>query len=430
MNAPVVGFAGLTHLGLTSAAASAARGFQTVGYADEPQLVARLARHDLHVLEPGLPELLRENASRILFSADPQALARCDIVYVSVDVPTDEGGASDLAPIHGMIEAVRGAMQPEALLVVLCQVPPGFTRALPIPAHRLYYQVETLVFGNAVERALHPERVIVGCSDTEAPLDRRLAAFLSAFDAPVLAMKYESAELAKIAINMCLVASISVANTMAEICEHVGADWSEIAPSLRLDRRIGAYSYLTPGLGFAGGNLERDLATVARLAETHGTDGGVVAAWRANSRHRRDWAWRTLREHVLDRSPQARVGVLGLAYKENTHSTRNSPALALLEHLADRPVRVFDPAVPASAAGPRSIGAGSAAAVADGVDALCIMTPWPQFKSLEPADLAARMRGRTVIDPYRVLAARKVREAGLDYHTLGAAPMVRSLAPC
>ena len=80
-------------------------------------------------------------------------------------------------------------------------------------------------------------------------------------------MRYESAELAKISINCCLVASVVVANTLAELCERIGAEWSEIAPALKLDRRIGPHAYLAPGLGIAGGNLERDLATVQRMAD-------------------------------------------------------------------------------------------------------------------------------------------------------------------
>ena len=80
-------------------------------------------------------------------------------------------------------------------------------------------------------------------------------------------MRYESAELAKISINMCLVASVTTANTLAELCEKIGADWSEIVPALKLDKRIGQYAYLAPGLGIAGGNLERDLATVCSFAD-------------------------------------------------------------------------------------------------------------------------------------------------------------------
>ena len=170
-------------------------------------------------------------------------------------------------------------------------------------------------------------------------------------------MRYESAELAKISINMCLVASIGVANMLAELCEGIGAVWSEIVPALKLDRRIGAYSYLAPGLGIAGGNLERDLATVERLAVAHNTDAGIVRAWLANSRHRRDWAARTIRTALLDAKPDAVIAVWGLAYKENTHSVKNSPSLATIAQLPGTKLRLHDPLVPASAAGPRD-GAG------------------------------------------------------------------------
>ena len=161
-------------------------------------------------------------------------------------------------------------------------------------------------------------------------------------------MRFESAELAKISINMCLVSSVSTANTLAELCEKIGADWSEIVPALKLDKRIGHYSYLAPGLGIAGGNLERDLATVCNFADEYGTDAGVVRSWIANSRHRRDWALRTLQAELLSKAKDPVIAVLGLAYKQDTHSIKNSPSLALLEHLKDCQVRVYDPVVPAT----------------------------------------------------------------------------------
>ena len=209
---------------------------------------------------------------------------------------------------------------------------------------------------------------------------------------------------------------------MAELCERIGADWSEIATRAQLDRRIGAYSYLAPGLGLAGGNLERDLATVVRFSEEYGTEASVIRSFITNSAHRKDWALRTLHEAVLSKVPQATIGVLGLAYKENTHSVKNSPSLALIRHLGPWPLKVYDPVVPASATPhPNATGADSALEAAKGVDALAIMTPWPQFKKLACADLAAAMRGRVVLDPYRVLNPAEALAAGLDYRTLGVA---------
>jgi UDPglucose 6-dehydrogenase len=238
-------------------------------------------------------------------------------------------------------------------------------------------------------------------------------------------MRYESAELAKIAINCCLVASVSVANTLAELSEGMGADWNEIVPALRLDRRIGAYSYLTPGLGIAGGNLERDLATVLRLSESIGSDASVIAAFLNNSRHRRDWALRVLHAEVLAQTTSATLGVLGLAYKENTHSTKNSPSLTLIASLRPWPLRIYDPVVPAGAAPhPAVTATSSAMEAATGVDALLIMTPWPEFRALAPYDLARVMSGRTVIDPYRVLDPNQAHAAGLRHFCLGS-PQLR-----
>lgn len=422
---PAIGFAGLTHLGVNSAVAAAAKDFHVTGFHNDESLIRSLKQGDLPVEEPGLQDLFREHKNKITFSAEPSALNACDIVYIATDVPTNDQGKSDLDPIRDIIDTAAAAMKDSALLVVLCQVPPGYTRTLPFEPERLYYQVETLIFGKAVERALHPERFIIGCANPEMPLPSPLNIYLQSFGCPILPMRYESAELAKISINMCLVASVSVANVMAEICEHVGADWSEVVPALHLDRRIGPYSYISPGLGISGGNLERDLATVLSISEIHGTDAGIVPAWLVNSRYRKNWPFVVLERMLLKENPAAVVAVLGLAYKENTRSTKNSPALALIEKLSLCKVTVYDPLVSASAAGPHVSGAASALDALDGAEALVIMTPWPEFKNLKPAEIKIRMKGLLVIDPYRILDAREVKAAGLDYAALGM-PLVTS----
>jgi UDPglucose 6-dehydrogenase len=382
--------------------------------------MGRLESGDLPVVEPGLAELAKMHRERIRYASDAKALGGCAAVYIACDVPTDERGDSDLAPVRRLIDTVRVGLARDATLVVLCQVPPGFTRTLEWPAAQRFYQVETLVFGRAVERAMHPERFIVGCADPAAPLPARYRRFLEAFDCPVLPMRYESAELAKIAVNCCLVASVTVANTLAELCEKIGADWSEIVPALKLDKRIGPHAYLSPGLGIAGGNLERDLATVCRIADERGTDATVVRAWLENSRRSRDWVLRTLHREVLSKVQDPLVAVLGLAYKQDTHSTKNSASLALLEALRPFRVRVFDPVVPASTAShPNCLGATSALEACDGADALAVMTPWSQFANLDPREIAGRLRGGIVLDPYAVLDATRCRAAGLRYHTLG-----------
>lgn len=420
MSSLVVGYAGLTHLGINSAVVSAARGFQVIGYSDDPKLVTELNRGELPIGEPQLDELLARNTDRIKFSSSPVSLAICGIVYISVDVPTDALGASDLAPVHCMIETATANMRTDAVLVVLCQVPPGFTRLVRWPSCQLYYQVETLIFGNAVHRALNPERFILGCARPLHSVDPRLLIFLKAFNCPILPMRYESAELAKISINMFLVASVTTANTLAELCEEIGADWAEIVPSLRLDLRIGKHAYINPGLGIAGGNLERDLATVMKLSQKYHTDASSVAASIAYSNYCKDWAWRKLSACVLSQTPDAQICVLGLTYKEDTHSTKNSASLALLEHLTPANVTVFDPEAPIDAAKPDFRRMDTILEALSGADVLLIMTPWEQFRSITAEDLIGTMRGTTVIDPYRMLGSTALKSCGFTCITLGA----------
>lgn len=415
-----VGFAGLTHLGIVSSAAAAARGVKVCAYDRDLTHVAALKRGDLPVHEPGLPELLKAHAGQLTYTSTAADLARCDVVYICPDVPTDDKGRSDLSSLKPLLDDVAAAARKEAVLVVLSQVPPGFTRKNAPQGRPVYYQVETLVFGQAVERALKPERVILGGADPAAPLPPALAGYLGLFGCPILPMRYESAELAKITINLFLVSAVSTTNTVAELCEKVGADWSEIAPALKLDRRIGPHAYLAPGLGIAGGNLERDLATVQQLAGAHGTDAGVVDAWLANSRRRRDWALQRLEELVLKKHPDACLALLGLAYKQDTKSTKNSAALALLTALPKLKIRAFDPQVTVAPSFHANLEQASDALDAcAGADALLVMTPWAAFSKLDPAAIAGRLRGTVAIDPYGVLDAAGCRRAGLAHYVLG-----------
>lgn len=424
MTKPIIGFAGMTHLGVNSAAAALGHDFEVVCFDADSKVIGCLKAGVPPVLEPGLRELLNQHAAHALYTDRVADLARCSVVYIAPDVPTDDTGQSDLTDIRALIDKVASALASEATLVVLCQVPPGFTRGLNFPSGRLFYQVETLVFGQAVERAMRPERFIIGCAEPSSSLPAAYSQFLASFGCPLLPMRYESAELAKIAINCCLVASVTVANTLAELSERIGANWDEIVPALKLDRRIGQHAYLAPGLGLAGGNLERDLATILRLAGETGSEAGLIRSFVDNSRHRKDWVLRTLHREVFASNPNAIIAILGLTYKENTHSTKNSPSLALIQHLKPWRLQVHDPVVPSQVVDhPRFTGYATALQAATQADVLIVMTPWPEFRELKPADLARVMNGRMVIDPYRVFDGRAVAENGFEYLTLGMAAL-------
>jgi len=217
---------------------------------------------------------------------------------------------------------------------------------------------------------------------------------------------------------MFLVSSVSTTNTLAEICEAIGADWSEIAPALRLDRRIGEHAYLNPGLGISGGNLERDLATITGISGRCNTDAGVVDAWRRNSQHRKAWVFRVLQAEAL--GDDTSVGLWGLAYKAGTASTKNSPALDFLDAVRPTPVRAYDPKVRLTEGVDASVEqVDTPLAACQGVDALAVLTPWPEFRTVPLDEAKARMRGTVIIDPYGILDRQECQAHGFRYRRLG-----------
>jgi|ERR1051326_2899487 UDPglucose 6-dehydrogenase len=416
-----IGFAGLSHLGIVSSIATASKGAQVLAFDPDEDRAAALRDGKLPLVETGLLELLARSRAQIKFTSRGSELQQCKLVYLSNDVPTDQNNRSDLSALECVVEQVLPHLTPETILVVLSQVTPGFTRRLADRALcrklHVYYQVETLIFGNAVERAIHPERFIVGCREPRAALPTVYRELLERFGCRILPMNYESAELCKIAINVFLVSSVSATNMLAEVCEAIHADWSEIAPALRLDRRIGPHAYLSPGMGISGGNLERDLMTVRQLADENGTDARLVDEWLALSRYRRDWALRIIHSRILPHCPDPVIAIWGLAYKPDTASTKNSPGLSLVEALQPFPLRMYDPVVRLPDE-PRQCK--TALEACQGADVLVVMTPWREFSGHEPKQLIAAMKGRWLLDPFRVFADKRDGLAGLSYFQLGA----------
>lgn len=414
-----IGFVGMTHLGLVSGVSAAEKNFEVVCFDQSQSLINEIASGKLPVSEPELDRLFSLNRKRLEFTALPEDLSKCDLIYVAPDIATDDFGVSDLSAVDELLDLTFLFSRMDAVVVVLSQVPPGYVRKKQIKGRQLYYQVETLIFGQAVQRALSPERYIVGCSSPSNPLPSSYLKFLKAYKCKILQMRYESAELAKISINMFLVSSVTTANTLAELCEEIGADWAEIIPALRLDRRIGRFAYLNPGLGISGGNLERDLATLKSYASRYTTDYGIVDAWLHNSIYRKNWLWKVLQKERIDNCGSVRVSILGLTYKENTHSIKNSPAINFIKNLKGFEVSAYDPCAPMDSTSHDVTRTSSVSKALEGADVLVVATAWSEFLSLSVEEIFRAMRGKIIVDPYKVLDGVKLKKLGFLYYSLG-----------
>lgn len=414
-----IGVVGASHLGLVSTAAFSEKDCHVCLYSDDVQAIQRLKNKDIYIEEPGLKALLLKQQQRIEYSDDSASLAGCDIIYLAEDVATNDNNEADTRRIEDLLQVVMDQANPDAVIVVLAQVKPGFTRSLQTK-QCLYYQVETLVFGQALQRALYPERFIVGCKNKQTSLNPTFRALLERFNCPIYTMAYESAELSKIAINCYLVSSVMTSNMLAELSQAVGADWNDIVPTLRCDRRIGEYAYLNPGLGLSGGNLERDLASIISLSKRYSVNTNLVSTWLAQSNYYRQWVQRLLISGLLLEFENPRLAVLGLAYKPNTNSIKNSPAITLLNQLSGYRVKVHDPIVLHRSFATQCVSMNEAIADAD---IIIVMTPWDEYQVIDAGFLRAHSRASIVIDPYGLLKNQRDQflERGYRYYSLGQA---------
>ena len=413
-----VGFMGMTHLGLNTAVVVASKNFSVICFDFNSIVIDTLKNGDTIYSEPDLQEYLDENKERLTFTDKKEDLQDIDLVYVCPDIPTDDCGSSDLTIVNSYLCLAETLVAKSGTVVILSQVPPGFTRNKISKNFTLVYQVETLIFGRAIERAREPERYIIGLEEESYDLPQKLQKLLIQHGSPpIYKMSYESAELAKIAINCCLAASVSVANTLAELCEAIGANWMDIEKTLRADRRIGQFSYIKTGLGLSGGNLERDLNTVLKLGEENRTNTDVVRSWVGLSDYRKRWCNRIFDEVIAQAITKPNIAVLGLSYKENTNSLKNSPALALLEALKKFEVKVYDPIVKKSGAPDLIHSKGILECIKD-ANVIFVMTPWEEFFQIDPELFNHCSKLKFVVDPYGCLKALKTRHE-VEYFTLG-----------
>ena len=194
--------------------------------------------------------------------------ANIELTFLAEDVYDH----SDTTLIDALMPLAIDPTHGEHPVIVLSQVPPGWTRKWGEKHKDIFYQVDTIIMENAIKRMTHPEQLVVGCLNLEEPLPLAYQEYLMAFEAPVLKMSYESAELAKMAINYFLTSQINTSNILADVAMKIGADWEDIEAVLHNDRRIGPYAYLAPGK--ANKHLLRDVATIAKIQE--GSDGGAT----------------------------------------------------------------------------------------------------------------------------------------------------------
>jgi len=421
-----IGITGLWHQGVVLAACLAELGHEVVGLTDAVTGAA-LNNAQPPVHEPGLAELLRRNidAGRLRFVDEPAvALAEVEFVYISLDTPVADDDGPILEPVYDLARTIGGAVAGDVIVCVTAQVPVGTTeklletiRAIAVGRQcEAAYVPEFLRLGDAISTFRNADRFAIGAD--EPTVAQRVAALYVPLGRPVIVTDIRSAELAKHAANAFLALSISFANEVSDIAVAIGADFDQAAEILRLDRRIGRFAFLTPGLGYAGGTLGRELRVLQGFGNEHGVPTRVIDAVVAVNDARAEVPRRRLRA-ALGSLDGRRVALLGLTYKPGTSTLRRALSLKIARDLIAHGVTVtgFDPLADfggVSDAPPIEIAADPYAAVS-GADAAILITEWEGVDNLDLDRLAHEMRGRFLFDTRGVLDRRRVNASGLEY---------------
>lgn len=397
-----VGFVGASHLGICSAIAAAEKNFDIVLFDDDLKTIKNLNNFKINFYEPNLKELLIKNKKKIFFTNDANFLKGCKIVYISHDTPTNNRNISNFKFINNIINKVINHLDQSSLMVILCQVYPGFTEQIKWNKEKLFYQVETLIFGNAVERALKPEQIILGKSKScKKKTINLLERFIKKFSNNVKYMDYKSSELSKIAINLYLSSSITYTNSMAELCEKIGVNWSEIEMILRKDKRIGPYAYLKPGLGILSGNLQRDLVTSEKLFKKARCKSDFIENIKKNSNKRKNWIIDIIKKEKIKKSEI--IGIFGSTYKENVSTLKNSPLTNVVKKFSKLKFKVYDPVNNVNLNHKNVKIIKKFDNLIRSSKILIILTPWSFIKKKKNQNKLFYFKGRLIIDIYNLL---------------------------
>jgi len=410
---------GTGYVGLVTGACFAEVGHRVICVDNDPQKVETLRQGGIPIYEPGLEEMVKRNvaAGRLHFTGDTaEGVQKSDVIFIAVPTPPQPDGSVDLSYIEKVARDIAAAMTSYKIVVDKSTVPvkTGEKVAETIKRYckaKVEFDVvsnpEFLREGFAVEDLMKPDRIVVLVSQRPAAAMRELYA---PFNAPIIVTDINSAELIKHAANSFLALKISYINAIANICEASGANVEEVANGMGMDVRIGR-RFLNAGLGFGGSCFPKDLSAFIKIADQLGYDFQLLKEVQHINADQMERFVKKLTD-TLWVLKDKKIGVLGLAFKQNTDDVRMSPAIDLCQRLLKdgASLRVYDPKAMDKAKAVLPPGETVAYVadmndIAEGCDALVVATEWPEFKQLD-LDRARRSMshpilfdGRNLFDP-------------------------------
>ncbi|SET86027.1 UDP-glucose dehydrogenase family protein [Stigmatella erecta] len=425
---------GTGYVGLVAGTCFADSGNEVTCVDIDARKIRMLQNGEVPLYEPGLEELIRKNVRerRLAFSTElAPAVGPAQVVFIAVGTPEGESGDADLQYVLAAAEDIGRALRQYTVVVNKSTVPVGTAdKVAEVLARtaRVEFDVvsnpEFLKEGAALEDFLKPDRVVIGTASERA---RRLMGELYApfvrTENPVLYMDSRSAELTKYAANAMLATRVSFMNDVAALCEKVGADVDFVRKALGADRRIG-YPFLFPGVGYGGSCFPKDLKALVATGREHGLELDLLRAVdRTNERQKRLLVAKALK-HFGGSLAGRTLGVWGLSFKPKTDDMREAPSLEVIEGLLGKGAQVVahDPVAERGARryfGDRIRYAALPYDALEGVDALCIVTEWNEFRHPDFERMKALMKTPVIFDGRNIYDPARMRELGFTYLGIG-----------
>ena len=454
---------GTGYVGTVTGACLAYLGHRVTCVDTDHTKIEKLRLGETPIYEPGLEELIALSNRRggIDFQTDLAAPVReSDVIFIAVGTPPLPSGESNLTYLEAAARGIGAAMDDRKFRVVVNKstVPVGsgnlvgaFVRDGVLETHPdlvddvrfgIASNPEFLREGSAIHDSLYPDRIVLGAEDegtieilltlyrplveqdfVDPSFAPRPAGRNSAQPVPVVTTTLTSAEMIKYSANAFLAMKIGFANEISNICERVGADVTEVMTGIGLDARIGT-GFLNAGIGWGGSCFGKDITSLLHTAGEYGYQARLLEASLAVNRLQRQVVIQKLQEKLFILKGRT-IALLGLAFKPNTDDLRDAPSLQIAEKLIQMGARVraYDPiamdACREQNPGLRICYCNDALSAAEHADGLVLVTEWPEFATLNLADLAGRMNSAVLIDGRNLFDPEKARQAGFQYTGIG-----------
>lgn len=423
---------GSGYVGLVTGACFADLG-NTVTLVDiDERKISMLQQGKMPIYEPGLAEMAQRNtaAGRMHFTTSyAEGLERAEFVFVCVGTPSGVDGEADLQYVRSAAQSIAETMDHPLIVINKSTVPVGtgdwtteiIERNQPQPIDFAVVSCpEFLREGAALADFMQPDRTVLGSTDPAAA--ETVAELYAPLDAPIVITDIRTAEMIKYASNAFLATRISFINEISIICERLGADVDEVARGMGFDKRIGPH-FLQAGVGFGGSCFPKDVKALANMAQTHGMHPQLLnAVMEINAFQRRQITLKA-REMLGGSLSGKTVAILGLAFKENTDDTRESPALTVARSLLNQGavVKAYDPVAMDNACRdvPDLVPCPSPYRAADEAEALLVLTPWNEFKQLDMRRIHESMARPILIDGRNMYNPDELRLLGFEYRGVG-----------